>query len=432
MKKESFFSIFFLTLLGIIFLIVAYYSSQDSWNVPDNAKWATGLMLNYLYFTCFRTILLLGLSFYEYLNAKMLPDISYPPLVTIIIPCYNEEKVIQESIRSAMKVDYPNLEILVVDDGSIDDTFERAVEMSEHFRVRVITKYNGGKANALNYGISQALGEYIFCMDADSSLDKNVLKASLPYFKLDKNLAAVAGTVNIGNHNSLITKFQVLEYTIGLNFHKQAQSALNMVTIVPGPVGIFKKSVLLEVGGYDEDTFAEDCDLTLKILSYGYHIKYSPNMIATTEAPTSFYELSIQRYRWSRGTIQAIVKHLGNLKEKKRVSRRNLLIFFYMTIETIIIPSVNFLFAMLTLTFALYFENVHIYGPFFLGLILVDVAVVLYSIFTDKKLLSLFVLSVFSRFTFGFALEIMRFYSMVDEIIKVPMKWGKLTRKGID
>ncbi len=431
-SQESIFKTIWFILLAGIFLAIYLFSVQSSWEVPQRAQWAINFMLWYLYFVCARTIILLGLSFYEYLSTQTLPDVENPPLVSIIIPGYNEGAVIQNSIYSASKIDYPNLEILVVDDGSTDDTFEKALELQKDHKVRIVTKTNGGKSSALNFGIQQALGDYILCMDADSELNSNVINEAIPYFEKNSLLGAIAGNVYVGNSKGLLPLFQKLEYIIGLNFHKKAQSALNMVMIVPGPIGLFKKSVILEVGGYDNDTFAEDCDLTLKILMAGYHIKYSSTMTATTEAPDTFQQLCTQRYRWARGTIQAILKNMKKVFTKKDLSLRNNFIMAYITLETMVIPTINFLFAMLTIIYALSYGSTSLYGPFFLGLILMDCAIALYSILIEKQIFSMFFLSIISRVTYGFSLEIMRFYSMIDELLKIPMKWGNLKRKGMN
>ena len=164
----------------------------------------------------------------------------------------------------------------------------------------------------------------------------------------------------------------------------------------------------------------------------GYNVRYSPAMIATTEAPETFYELCIQRYRWSRGTIQAITKNINVLLKKETRNVRNFMILLYMIVETMIIPSINFIFAILTLSLGLYYGSTNLYGPFFFGLILMDATIALYSILFERQIISLFFLSIFSRLTYGFSLEIMRFYSMIDEIIGVPMKWGVLVRKGFE
>ncbi|MBC77763.1 MAG: hypothetical protein CME64_17290 [Halobacteriovoraceae bacterium] len=432
MRVTRGFFTFWIVLASCFLLSIVSLGLSPEWEVHPQARWIANAMLFYLYFICFRTVILIGLSFYEYLNTKMKIQKKASPLVSIIIPCFNEEAVIQNSIRSVSKIKYPNLEILVVDDGSTDETFEKALEMSNNHRVRVVTKINGGKSSALNYGINQALGDFVLCLDADSELDPQVILKGIPYFEGRPSLASVAGCARVGNARNLLCMFQKLEYIIGLNFHKKAQSALGMVTIVPGPIGLFRKSALLDVGLYEEDTYAEDCDLTLKLLMKGYEIKYCDQMIAYTEAPQTFYELTVQRYRWSRGMIQAIYKNIGRVQSgKESFNIRNVSILSYMVVETMLIPSINFLFAMTTLFMAFRYEGTNLYGPFFVGLIAMDASIAMYSLFTEKKMGPLFMLSLISRITYGFSLEIMRFYSMIDEILRIPMKWGTISRRGM-
>lgn len=387
-------------------------------------------MIYYLLFIILRTAILLLISFKEFMQKKSNLELTHFPLVTIIIPCFNEEVVIKDAIKSVEKINYPNLEILVVDDGSTDETYARAREMQKTGKVRVVSKSNGGKASALNYGIEEALGEYILCMDADSHLNREVLRYGIPYFYEFPHLSALAGNVRVGNTSSLITLFQKLEYVVGLNFHKMAQSALSSVTIIPGPIGIFKRSALQSVGGYDVNTFAEDCDLTLKLLAAGHYIKYSSDVVAYTEAPTTLYQLMAQRYRWSRGTIQALVKNSRGFLTSANPTR-SISIFLYVMIETMFIPTINFLFFMITIFMALYHGTDNLYGPFLLGLMLVDSSIALYAVFTEKEVKSLFFLSIIGRLTYGLFLEIMRFLSMIDELFKIPMRWGEQIRKGI-
>lgn len=432
MRVSKGFITFWIVLCGCFLLSILSVGLSSDWDVHPQAEWIANSMLFYLYFICIRTVVLMGLSFYEYLNTRARKQEKAPPLVTIIIPCYNEQAVIQNSIRSVSKMAYPNIEILVVDDGSTDSTFEKALQMTSAFKVRVVTKMNGGKSSALNFGIQQALGDFVLCLDADSELDPLVVSKGIPYFENNPNLAAVAGSARVGNARNLLCMFQKLEYIIGLNFHKKAQSALGMVTIVPGPIGLFRKSALFDVGLYEEDTYAEDCDLTLKLLMKGYEIKYCEEMIAYTEAPLTFYELTVQRYRWSRGMIQAIYKNIGRQQRSKEgMGKRNLAILSYMVIETMLIPSVNFLFAMTTLFVAFKYEGTNLYGPFFIGLIAMDASIAMFSLFTEKRMGPLFLLSLISRITYGFSLEIMRFYAMIDEILRIPMKWGSISRRGM-
>lgn len=418
--------------LTVALTFIFHLNIPNNWQLENKfANTAANFMLYYLLFILLRTLALLSLSFIEFASRKRLPDVKTFPLVTMIIPCYNEGIVVNKAIESVKKIDYPNLEILVVDDGSIDDTFDRAKELEKtDSRIRVIFQTNGGKSSALNNGISQANGDYFVCMDADSILSPNLLMASIPFFENDSNLASVAGAVEVGNANNTLTLFQKLEYIIGLNFHKMAQSCLNMVTIVPGPIGVFNKQFVLNVGGYHTDTFAEDCDLSMRLLMAGHNIKYTGAITARTEAPDQVNALITQRYRWSRGMIQSIIKSVKGAAKAK--SLRAVLIVVYMFAETILIPLINFTFIILTLEFALIYETTELMGPYFIGLTLLDLTLCLYSIIMEKEISLLFLLGLINRVTFGLGMEVIRFFSIVDEIFNIPMKWGVLSRKGMD
>ena len=198
-----------------------------------------------------------------------------------------------------------------MDDGSTDDTYDKAMAVaaeSQRVPVRVLTKRNGGKAEALNTGMAVARGELILNMDGDTKLSRNTLRVCVPYFD-NPRVGAVAGNVKVVNRENLWSKIQALEYVEGLAMARKAQSFVRAVNIIPGPLGMFRKSVLREVGGYDHDTFAEDCDLTLKMLMRGWHVVYEHRAVAWVETPTSLLNLFKQRYRWTRGILQATTKH---------------------------------------------------------------------------------------------------------------------------
>lgn len=243
-------------------------------------------------------------------------------------------------------------------------------------------------------------------------------------------MAAVAGSVRIGNAENVICAFQKLEYITALNFLKLAQSFLQIVTVVPGPVGLFKKEKIQNIGGYKTETFAEDCDLTLRLLMAGYAVIYEPKMYAITEAPEEFNSLIKQRYRWSRGIVQAIklnskwlLSPLSNL--------RNFFIMWYMLVESIVIPTVNYLFVMVAIFMALKSESHIIVGYYFSQLVLLDLVIITYSLITENFSFRLLILGFVNRFTYGLALEIQRFFAIFDELFELPMTWGKLERKGL-
>ncbi len=174
-----------------------------------------------------------------------------------------------------------------MDDGSTDRTVERAASLEGRYgdtTLRVVSKRNGGKASALNTGIALARIDYVLCMDGDSRLDPGTLRAAMRHFG-DPRVGAVAGNVKVVNRDNVWTRLQALEYLEGLNMARRAQGFLRVVNIIPGPIGVFRRDVLRRVGGYDTDTFAEDADLTLKILTAGWHVAYEERAIAYTEAP---------------------------------------------------------------------------------------------------------------------------------------------------
>lgn len=402
----------------------------SNWKLEGWGNTLATAMLWYLLFTFLRTIIYLIFSFINFIYSRSLQRPVSHPLVTILVPGYNEGKVIATAIKSLMQMDYPNYEILVVDDGSKDDMFEVAKQFEDDHRVRVIYKPNGGKSSALNRGIEEALGEFVVCMDADSKLNKDVLLKAMSYFEKDKNLAALAGNVIVGNDTNLLTKFQKLEYVTGLNFYKSAQSYLGIVNIVPGPIGVFRRKVLLEMNGYREDTFAEDCDLTLRILMAGYSVRYCPELVAVTEAPEEIMELTKQRYRWSRGVLQAINIQFEQMSRNK-LGFRNATVFGMIYFESVFIPLINFLFAIATIFYALMFDSTQMLGAYFIGLTMLDLTLAAYSVYTEKHVVSYVFLALVNRLTFGLGMEVIRFFAMLDEMLKVPMTWGKLIRKGL-
>jgi cellulose synthase/poly-beta-1,6-N-acetylglucosamine synthase-like glycosyltransferase len=170
----------------------------------------------------------------------------------------------------------------------------------------VIRKRNGGKSRALNTGIAAARGDFVLCMDGDSALHPQTLRRAVRHLA-DPRVAAVAGSVKVVNRTNLLSSLQALEYVEGLNMVRAAQGFFRLERL--RPIGLFRVSAMRAVGGYDHDTFAEDCDLTLKLLAEGWQIHYEPESIAYTEAPEKLLDLLKQRYRWTRGILQAIRKH---------------------------------------------------------------------------------------------------------------------------
>ncbi|MEO6721857.1 MAG: glycosyltransferase, partial [Ferruginibacter sp.] len=204
------------------------------------------------------------------------------PLVSVIIPAYNEEVNALRTITSLLQQDYPNLEVIFIDDGSRDKTYETVLnEFSDSEMVQVYTKPNGGKASALNMGISKATGEFVVCIDADTQLRKDAISQLMKKFisvkgnnsssvaEWDPMIAAVAGNVKVGNEVNMITRWQSIEYITSQNLDRRAFDLLNCITVVPGAIGAFRKEAVVKAGGFTMDTLAEDCDLTMRLHRLG-------------------------------------------------------------------------------------------------------------------------------------------------------------------
>jgi cellulose synthase/poly-beta-1,6-N-acetylglucosamine synthase-like glycosyltransferase len=228
------------------------------------------------------------------------------PFVSVVIPSFNEEANMAQCLESVMRLDYPAYEVIIVDDGSRDLT----LPIIEQYDVSLIRlRNNRGKVAALNKGIEKAKGEIIFFTDSDSSLDPMVLHHLVSNFG-DASVGAVAGRVLLKRNDSYLKRMQTIEYLYGQAIIKEAQiRSGESVSICPGPVTAFRRSALLEIGGFNQRTLAEDFDVTLDLLELGYSALYEPRAVSFTSAMTSWKGLKKQRIRWSRGHLQVFRQH---------------------------------------------------------------------------------------------------------------------------
>jgi biofilm PGA synthesis N-glycosyltransferase PgaC len=401
--------------------------------------------------------------------------IDRTPLVTVIVPAYNEEKAIGKTVEALLRLSYPNKEIIIVDDGSTDRTLEVARSYAKGDPVRVVTKSNGGKWDALNIGIKESKGKFIVCIDADTLLDQNAIQRLIKHFN-DPKIAAVAGNVKVGNRSGVLTKLQALEYVVGINLYRRSEAHLQNVTIVPGPIGAFRASVLKEIGLFEGDTFAEDADITIRILKSGYKTEFEARAFGYTEAPKSMTSLAKQRYRWYRGGLQVLSKH-KDMTFNKKYGRSGTLVMPWTIFNSIIFPWFMFFTLMWLLVFCFnpispytvyqprilggppewargqsppnggqgppngsteigialdFFQAIpYIYVFWFLAFILLEVAVAAYALSMDiKEKRNLLLYTVLHRLSYLYIVDIIRMLSQLEEMFHYPMKWEKMEHHG--
>ena len=252
---------------------------------------------------------------------RVLP--AYRPSVSLVVPMHNEGPIVERTLASLMEVDYEPLQIIVVDDGSTDDTAERIgmwkIKHDHEHRIEAFTKTNGGKADALNTAIrTRATGELIMCLDGDSILAPDAVTKSVAYFR-DERVVATASNVNIMPGGGLLGLVQRYEYLISYHM-KKAHNIFNVEYIIGGIGSMFRRSTLDEVGLYDTNTMTEDIDLTMKILAKGgnknQRVVYAYDALTYTEAVPYVPSLVRQRYRWKYGRMQILPQVLADCSSR--------------------------------------------------------------------------------------------------------------------
>jgi cellulose synthase/poly-beta-1,6-N-acetylglucosamine synthase-like glycosyltransferase/peptidoglycan/xylan/chitin deacetylase (PgdA/CDA1 family)/spore germination protein YaaH len=350
------------------------------------------------------------------------------PAVSIIVPAYNEEITAIKTVQSLLKTEYGVFEIIFVDDGSKDKTYQVVAEAyGNHPLVKVLTKPNGGKASALNFGITHAINDFVICIDADTQLRTDAIHHMMTYFT-DDEIGAVAGTVKVGNETNIITKWQSIEYITAQNMDRRAFDIINSITVVPGAIGAFRRSAIFQAGGFTYDTLAEDCDLTMRILKLGYVIKNCAEAVAYTEAPETLNMLLKQRFRWSFGVIQSFWKNRDALFNKKykffgMVGMPNILIF------QIILPLFSPL-ADLIMLMGLFGDKPEKMLTYYVAFVLIDFLVAIIAFRMEKENYKKLVYIIPQRFIWRQLMYYILFKSIRRALKGELSGWGVLKRTG--
>jgi biofilm PGA synthesis N-glycosyltransferase PgaC len=246
-----------------------------------------------------------------------LPD--PPPMVSVLIPTFCEEKVIEATIEGVLKLDYPNYEVVVVDDGSTDATVGKISPYVESGRVRLVRKtVNEGKAMALNDALQCLNGEIVLTIDADAVVDPQILRNIVPHFSSSR-VAAVTGNPRVDNRRTLLSKIQLIEFTSIVGLLRRAQRVWGRIQTVSGVVVAFRKSAVFDVGLFDPSMATEDIDMSWRLQKRFWDIRYEPRGLVRMQVPETLRAYLKQRKRWAIGLGQVLRSHMGIVLHKKNM-----------------------------------------------------------------------------------------------------------------
>ncbi len=250
------------------------------------------------------------------------PELEKKPSLSVLVPAYNEEESIEDTVKSILNSDYSNiLEVIVINDGSKDRTKEIG-EMLEkrYFKVRLLDKENSGKADSLNQALKIAKGELVAVVDSDSFPSKDAFSKMVGFLEEPK-VAAVTTRILVRNPTTFIQKLQSIEYKV-IAFTRKMLGFLDAIYVTPGPLAIYNKRILMDVGSFDTKNITEDIEVTWRLAFEGYRVRFSFLPAVTTVAPHTFKRWFKQRIRWNVGGFQTMWKY------KKYFFRKGMLGFF--------------------------------------------------------------------------------------------------------
>lgn len=256
-----------------------------------------------------------ALCFYvrrEHNQSREIPILAHYPLVSVLIPAHNEEYAIRDTILGALASNYPNFEVIVVDDGSMDKTptiLQEMVDLYPKLRV-LLLQQNVGKPSALRYGTLASHGEIILTIDADAHLDPDATHWMVSHFINGPRVGAVTGNPRVRNRTSLLAKIQVGEYSSIIGMIKRTQRILGKVLTVSGVIAAFNKQALYDIGLWDVDMITDDINITWKLEKNFWDIRYEPNALCWILVPETLRGIWHQRVRWAQGGGEVIRRHM--------------------------------------------------------------------------------------------------------------------------
>ncbi len=245
-------------------------------------------------------------------------SLSRYPSVAVIVPCWNEEKTVHGTVESLLALDYPKekLEIIIVDDGSTDATWQEILHYKDHPQIKIFQKENGGKHTAVNFGIEQTSTEFISCLDADSFVEPTALKQIIAEFNEKPETMAVAPSIIIFEPKTLLQRIQKIEYQMGI-YIKKMLAFLNAIHVTPGPFSVFRREVFEKIGGFKKAHNTEDMEIAYRMQQHCMKIEHCHPAHVYTVAPDTLKKLFKQRLRWIYGFIQNTIDYRHLIFKRK-------------------------------------------------------------------------------------------------------------------
>ena len=354
------------------------------------------------------------------------PDLSFAPPLSIVVPAFNEAVGIERAVRSLAESDYPELEVVVVDDGSTDGTAELVKRLGLE-SVVVLRQPNMGKAAALNRGIATARHDVLVLVDADTIFEPETLARLVQPFR-DAEVGAVSGNTKVGNRRGLLGRWQHIEYVMGFNLDRRLYDVVQCMPTVPGAIGAFRREALADIGGISGETLAEDTDATIALGRAGWRVVYVEEARAWTEAPSSLGALWRQRYRWCYGTLQSIWKHKAAFwrKGEERIGRRALP---YLVLFQIALPLLAPLIDLFSL-YALVFLGARWVAAYWAGFLALQLALGWYAFRIDRESPWSLAAMPFQQFVYRQLMYLVVVESVLTALRGTHFRWRPSDRTG--
>ncbi|MBY0310059.1 glycosyltransferase family 2 protein [Patescibacteria group bacterium] len=361
-----------------------------------------------------------------------------PHTVSILIPAYNEEVGLLSTVKSVLMNDYPHIELIVVNDGSKDnsDTMMRdyvaSVKLPRGKKLLYFYKENGGKGRALNYALERATGDIIMSIDADCLLEKNTVRNFVRRFDNPTVMAAV-GNVKVGNPDNPVTMLQKLEFQFTF-YWKKAESVMGIIYIIGGAAGAFRREVFEKFGGYDVSTITEDIDLSVKIQSEGMNIVYADDAVVYTEGANTLKGLVKQRIRWKYGWLMTFANHTNMIFSRKK--QHNKILCWFAIPLNYFTSALLFVEPWIILLLYIYCTLTQDYTPFITWIILESLPFFVHALYDDRTLrkVSFFAIAPISWILFHISTYVeyrALIGSLGDIVRRREATWGTWTRTGV-